>query len=145
MKLDRSKAPPAYPKPVSNPLQRMAAREGNELQRRITTRANFNLYSPLGHVYLFGALALLAYVVALVVYHLVTEPIPANWARWDNLLLAASGVIGLSVFPTVLMMMYFKHRRITWMSQGRCPKCGYDCRASVDAGRCPECGRAFGG
>jgi hypothetical protein len=45
--------------------------------------------------------------------------------------------------PVPLLWLRTHQRSRRWARQGRCPKCGYDLRASLE--RCPECGKTSSG
>jgi hypothetical protein len=57
--------------------------------------------------------------------------------RW--LMVAATGLLPVLWLTSVYLNRLECRRRAT-IAAGRCPACGYDCRATPE--RCPECGNA---
>ena len=70
----------------------------------------------------------------------VMETKLTNEYRWRRVVVPLwSFVAAGMILPLILLARRMRRRR--WVATGRCPKCGYDLRASK--GRCPECGREF--
>ena len=78
-------------------------------------------------------LAFVVYAVTLPVAMLVASNFGAYWAA-PLALLAVSAARLLPAIPHGMREAELEHR----LGSGRCPRCGYDLRATP--GRCPECG-----
>lgn len=119
---------------ISQAVRVRGEQELAKLQRNPLTRANFSLYSKWGRVYAVCFLAFLAVLPLLAIRHWIIWGLPSEVS--DRILLIV-GAVGIGSMFTLVVLMYFKHRRIHRMSRGLCPDCGYDLRATE---RCPECG-----
>lgn len=119
---------------ISEAVRLRSQQERAKLQRNPLTRTNFSLYSKWGRVYAVCFLGFLAVLPILAIRQWIVWGLPSDASDWVLLIVAA---VGIASMCTLVVLMYFKHRRIHRMSQGLCPDCGYDLRATE---RCPECG-----